>query len=103
MARMVEGFYEGGRKGCIVDGLTLGAASEPFRGMVARSVEAWVAAMAGVAVEAGLSKKVARERAEDALIAIEGSLVVSRALGDQKAFKRVIKNLPERLLGDNNL
>jgi len=103
MTKMVEDFYDGGRKGCILDGLTLGAASEPFRQMVARSVEAWVAAMASVAVEAGLSKKVARERAEDALIAIEGSLVLSRALGDQKAFKRVIKNLPERLLGDTNL
>lgn len=98
MAKVVEGFYDCGRKGCLFDGLTLGEASAPFQQQVARSLEVWIEAIADVAVESGLSKKTARERAEAALIAIQGGLVVSRALRDFQIFKRVAKTLPRLVL-----
>lgn len=98
MAKTIEAFYDGGRKGCIVEGLTLGAASEPFQKLVQQSLDAWIEAIAGVAVENGLERKLARERAENALIAIEGALVVSRALRDYRIFERVAGNLPSLIL-----
>lgn len=98
MANTIEEFYAGGEKGCIVDGLTLGAASAPFRELVRGCLEAWIAAIAGVAVESGLDEKLARERAENALIAVEGALVVSRALQNYQIFKRVARNLPSLIL-----
>jgi hypothetical protein len=54
--------------------------------------------MADVGIESGLPKKLARERAEDALIAIEGGLVVARAMGNYQLFKRVVKSLPSIVL-----
>lgn len=98
MAKTIEDFYAGGEKGCIVDGLTLGAASAPFRELVQGCLEAWIEGIAEVAVESGLDGKLARERAENALIAIEGSLVVSRALQNYQIFKRVARNLPSLIL-----
>jgi hypothetical protein len=98
MAQVVESFYDCGRKGCLIDGLTLGETSAPFQQQVAQSLEAWIEAIADVAVQAGLSKKLARERAEGALIAIQGGLVVSRALRDYQIFKRVAKSLPSLVL-----
>lgn len=98
MAKVVEGFYDSGRTGCLIDGLTLGEASAPFQQQVAQSLEAWIQAIADVAVEAGISKKLARERAEGSLIAIQGGLVVSRALRDYQIFKRVAKSLPRLVL-----
>lgn len=98
MAKTIEEFYEGGRKGCIVDGLTLGAASAPFQELIRNCLEAWIEAMAAVAKEHGVSEKLARERAENALIAIEGALVVSRALQNYQIFKRVTRNLPRLIL-----
>ncbi len=98
MAKVVEGFYDSGRKGCLIDGLTLGEASATFQQQVAQSLEAWIQAIADVAVEAGISKKLARERAEGSLIAIQGGLVVSRALRDYQIFKRVAKSLPRLVL-----
>ncbi|MBK7749786.1 MAG: TetR/AcrR family transcriptional regulator [Candidatus Obscuribacter sp.] len=98
MAQVVETFYDCGRKGCLVDGLTIGEASEPFQNQVAQFLDAWIDAIAAVAVEAGLNKKLARERAESALIAIQGGLVVARALRNYQIFKRVVKNLPRLVL-----
>ncbi|MBS2002221.1 MAG: TetR/AcrR family transcriptional regulator [Cyanobacteria bacterium SZAS LIN-5] len=98
MSNNVEAFYDGGRKNCVVDGLTLGEASNLFQRSVAACVESWIDAMAAVAVEAGVSKKLARERGESAVIAIEGSLVLSRALKNSQIFKREVKNLPRLVL-----
>jgi TetR/AcrR family transcriptional repressor of lmrAB and yxaGH operons len=40
----------------------------------------------------------AERRAEDALVAVQGSLVVSRALASTAPFARVIEEMPGRLL-----
>lgn len=54
--------------------------------------------MADVACEAGVPKKRARERAENALNAIQGGLIVARALGNYHLFKRVARAIPELVL-----
>lgn len=98
MCKNVEQFYDGGKKNCIVDGLTLGEAGGPFQEPVAQCVEAWVHAMSEVAVSEGVSKKSARERAEGALVAVEGGLIASRALRNYQIFKREVRNIPHLLL-----
>jgi AcrR family transcriptional regulator len=98
MAKVVDEFYESGRKGCLIEGLTLGDASELFQQAVAKSVEAWIQAIADVGVEAGLTKKIARERAENVLIAVQGGLVLSRSLNNCASFKRVAKAIPDMVL-----
>lgn len=99
MAKLVEEFYDCGNKGCLIEGLTLGDADELFHDLICASIESWLQAIAKVGVEAGLSKKIARERAENILIAIQGALVVSRAIGNRAPFKRVIRDIPSMLLG----
>jgi hypothetical protein len=47
-----------------------------------------------IARESGLSSSVSRLRAEEAIVRIEGSLVLARVLGDTKPFQRVLKLLP---------
>jgi hypothetical protein len=54
---------------------------------------------ASLAREAGADEEAARARAQDAIAAIEGALVVSRVTGDRSAFTRAIDGLAERLLG----
>ncbi len=98
MAKVVESFYDCGRKGCLIDGLTLGESSAPFQHQVAQSLDAWIDAIAEVAIEAGLNKKLAKERAENALVAIQGGLIVSRALRNYQLFKRVVRSLPSIVL-----
>ena len=52
-----------------------------------------------LALQAGaFLKTVARQRAEDALIRIQGALVVARATGSNEPFLRVLRDLPAWLV-----
>jgi hypothetical protein len=45
-----------------------------------------------------MSRSIARARAEDAVIRIEGALVLAGAMGDVSLFGRALKQLPSDLL-----
>ena len=44
--------------------------------------------------EAGATAAVARQRAEDAILRIQGALVLARGSGNTAPFKRVLASLP---------
>jgi hypothetical protein len=60
-------------------------------------MQAWINAFTQVAKESGMSLAAARSRAEEAIIRIEGALVLARVLGDTAAFERTLKVLPDFL------
>ncbi len=93
MAKGLSKFYAEGRRSCLLDTLSLGGDDAVYK-HIKRSFGAWLKAMAAVAREANLPSAIARQRAEEALIRIEGSLVLSRATGDPRPFKRVLRSLP---------
>jgi hypothetical protein len=49
-------------------------------------------------LEAGLSKAVARARAEDMVVRVEGALIVCVGTGDHGVFARTIKELRSSVL-----
>ncbi len=49
-------------------------------------------------MEAGIEPNCARRRAEDAILKIQGALVLARGLDDTALFERVLQRLPEELL-----
>lgn len=99
MARRLSGFYDGGRQSCLLDTLSLGDADGVLRPGIHDSINAWVSAMAAVALESGLNRDDAQERAEEALVRIQGSLVVARTTGDRGCVDRVFNSLPALLTG----
>lgn len=92
-------FYQKGRVGCLLDMLAIGEAGAMFDKPIKGSVLAWENAIAELLVDAGLDEAESRTRAEDALIAIQGALVVARAKGSTDPFTRTLSALPARLLG----
>jgi hypothetical protein len=50
-------------------------------------------------MDAGIEKKVSRERAERAMMLLQGSLVFSRGIGTTRPFREFLKSLPGDLLG----
>lgn len=101
LRHMAEGlgrFYDDGRRACLIDVFSIGGVREDFQGKLAEAVNYWVAAIARTLVDAGQSEAEALERAEDAVIAIEGALVVARATGKPEVFQRTLRRLPGRLL-----
>ena len=91
-------FYGGGTLSCAINVFSIGEAGPLFRAHLARSVETLGQAFGSVLQEAGLDAGTARRRAEDALIVLQGALVVSHATVTTGVFERVIEELPDRLL-----
>ena len=90
-------FYANGAKSCITDVLSIPGASAELRVALKDAMQQWIQAFTAVARESGLSPALARARAEEAIVRFEGSLVMTRVLGDNAAFERILKLLPDML------
>jgi AcrR family transcriptional regulator len=91
-------FYCDGAKPCVMDVLGIAGGSEQLADALRSIMKAWLKAFAEIAREGGLSMSVARNRAEEAILRLEGALVLARVLGDTAPFQRTIKALPALLL-----
>jgi TetR/AcrR family transcriptional repressor of lmrAB and yxaGH operons len=91
-------FYGDGRMPCVLESLSLPAGSEELRAALDSSLDAWLGAFEKLARKSGFSPSGARERAEQAIIEIEGSLVLARVKGETGPFLRTIRKLPKLLL-----
>ncbi|WP_419192007.1 TetR/AcrR family transcriptional regulator [Engelhardtia mirabilis] len=98
VAGRIDAFYAGGQRPCAIDTLSLGQPTQEVAAAIADTVETLVAGLAGAAREAGATPAAARRRAEEAFVRVEGALVLARASGETRAFKRVIKGLPALLV-----
>ena len=97
VADRLHDFYLNGQKSCILDVLSIPGGSDAMISTLRSTVQAWIQAFAEVARESGLSPALARSRAEEAVLRVEGSLVLARVLGDCSQFKRILKSLPDFL------
>ena len=93
-------FYLNGTKSCLTDVLSIPGGSAEVRSALKSAMHAWVNAFAEIANEGGLNASAARKRAEDTIARIEGSLILARVLGDNTAFERNIRLLPDLLTAD---
>jgi AcrR family transcriptional regulator len=91
-------FYDGGKKACLLERLCVSAADKGFRGSLGRSFKTWIHAVEQLCSEEGLPRAIARARAEDCVVRIEGALVVCRGTNDTKVFSRTIRDLRKTLL-----
>lgn len=98
MVKALDDFYRGGREACVLGNLVLGTSRSRFRPQLRAIFDEWIDALASALVDAGLSKSVARTRAEDAVIRIEGALILARGMDDVSLFGRTLKQLPGDLL-----
>jgi AcrR family transcriptional regulator len=98
MCKSVDMFYNRGQQACLFAVLSLGDAKDLFHVQIRQALKVWIDAIAEVLIEAGIERSLARQRAEDAILQIQGSLVLVRALDDTAPFERVLQRLPETLL-----
>lgn len=98
MSENVDRLYCGGEQTCILAVLSLGEAKDLFHSQIQQALKSWIDTLAEVLVEADIEPTLARQRAEDAVIQIQGSLILARGLDNTAPFQRVLKQLPEMLL-----
>ena len=97
-ARLRE-FYGDGTKPCVLDTLSLRGGTPELQLALQGALAEWLRAFAAIAAEAGFSPDEARRRAEQAVIAIEGSLVLARVTGKRDLFLAAMAELHARLIG----
>lgn len=90
-------FYAGGKKSCITDILSIPGGSEELQAGLKAALQAWLRAFTDIGRQSGMSTPVAKARAEEAIVRIEGSLILARVLEDTSPFERTLKLLPDLL------
>ena len=98
MAGTLKAYYRGGRDACVLGNLLLGTSRTRFRRQLAAIIDDWIEALAGALRDAGLPRPVARARAEDAVLRVEGALILTAGLHDVAVFARALRQLPAELL-----
>jgi AcrR family transcriptional regulator len=98
MLDTLDAFYESGKKACLFERLGASVDAKRFRRPLGRAFSAWIESVEALGVEAGLPRPVARQRAEDLVVRIEGALVVCAGTGDTSIFVRTIRDLRETVL-----
>ena len=83
--------YADGEASCVINLLGVGEAGEKFQRDLRETIELWLGALERSCKDAGVPAARARRRAAvDAVVRIEGALVVARALGDNAVFARTL-------------
>lgn len=94
----VNGVYDGGRMACLLERLCASTDRKRFAGPLRASFHAFTGAFEALCREAGLPHAEARARAEDAVVRIEGSLVLAVGTDDPGVFQRAVDAIRASLL-----
>lgn len=98
MVTSVDAFYGGGDDPCILAQIALGSTRDRFRAPVKAIFNDWMDAITDVLVDAKLPRAKSRRRAEDAVLRIEGALILSGAMNDTSVFERTMRTMTATLL-----
>jgi len=91
-------YFRSGQRVCLVGVVALGASRDLFGEKVKVYFAGWVDALAAALRRLGGGKAEARRKAEQAVLEIQGALVLARAFDDPKVFSRALKESERRLL-----
>ncbi len=89
----INAFYRGGKDACLLERLSASSEVVALRKPLRDAFIAMMRAFEEAGRDAGLAPAVARARAEDAVVRIEGALVVCAGMGETGPFERVIRSL----------
>jgi TetR/AcrR family transcriptional repressor of lmrAB and yxaGH operons len=98
MLDALDSSYASGKNPCVLGNLVVGGARQLYQRQLRSTFSAWVEGLERLALEAGISRRTARERAEDVVLQIEGALVLSCGLDDPTPFRRMLRKIPKEFL-----
>jgi AcrR family transcriptional regulator len=98
MCQAVGDFHASGHNNCLLAIMSLGEADNLFHDRVKQRLEIWINTVTQVLIEAGIEPQLAHERSQDAIIEIQGALILVRILDEPAIFTRVLNNMPKKLL-----
>jgi TetR/AcrR family transcriptional regulator, lmrAB and yxaGH operons repressor len=101
MCQETSHFFNSGKNPCLWAVLAMEESSDTlFHNEISSALTKWIDAIAQVLIGARVDRKLAQQRSEDAIITIQGALIVSRGLRNYAPFQRVLQQLPQQLCQD---
>lgn len=97
MIGAVDDYFRSGRRICLVGAFALDNVRDRFATAVKGYFAEWRSALASALERAGCAPDQARALAEETVVAIQGALVLARALDDTAVFTRSIEATRARL------
>lgn len=97
MFAALRSFYGGGTRPCILAALVTGSAHHLFQPGLGGAFRSWMKALAAMLTEAGVPAATAKELAQDLVVAVQGSLIVSRGTEDPDVFRDTLRRQQARL------
>jgi TetR/AcrR family transcriptional repressor of lmrAB and yxaGH operons len=95
---VVEEVYDSGRLACLLERLCASADRKRFAKPLRRTFEALLEAFEHLCLETGQQRTVAKTRAEEAVVRIQGSLVLAAGLDQPEVFVRTLGRIRDSLL-----
>lgn len=89
----IERLYSGGRDACILRALSQGEGLQLFQVQIKSSFDDWIKGFSKLAFDFGIPESETQKTAEDVLIKIQGSLVLSVGSNQPRIFKRTLKKI----------
>ena len=96
MLRETDAYFRSGRRVCLIGAFALDGTRDRFAEQIGGYFVTWRDALAGALERSG--RDAAAERAEHAVLAIQGALVLARALDDPGVFARMLARIEGELL-----
>jgi TetR/AcrR family transcriptional repressor of lmrAB and yxaGH operons len=93
MIENVADYFRSGRRACLVGAFALNDTRDRFSVSIRDYFKRWIDSLFCALVRAGMEEKVAALRAEDAVLSIQGALVLSRALNSEAVFARALERI----------
>lgn len=98
MLRETDAYFRSGRRVCLIGAFALGETRDRFASRIGGYFSTWRDTLADALSRAG--RAAPSERAEHAILAIQGALVLARALDDPAVFGRALARLERELLSE---
>lgn len=100
MLSETDAYFRSGGRACLVGAFALTEGRDRFAARIAGYFVAWRTALAIALRQVGHGPEAAADLAEEAVAAIQGGLVLARALDEPAAFGRTLERLRRRLIPD---
>jgi len=98
MFKAVDDYFRSGRRVCLIGALALNDSRDLFARQIRVYFTRWNEALTDALTRAGHTRKSAKALAEETLAAIQGGLVLARAMNDPALFQRTLARMKQRLL-----
>ena len=98
MFSAVDAYFRSGRRVCLIGALALNESRDRFARRIRGYFAEWTEALADALIRSGHERRRARALAEETVAAIQGALVLARAMHDPALFQRALARCKRKLV-----